>query len=45
MDIGVLGPLCEGAGERKRDWGRVGTFFRPAVRAGLPPPPAGGGTP
>ena len=35
MDIGVLGPLCEGAGERKRDWGReFKILFSPSLVRG-----------
>ena len=38
MDIGVLGPLCEGAGERKRDWGREFKSFILSLRRFAPPP-------
>ena len=38
MDIGVLGPLCEGAGERKRDWGREFKSFILSLRRFVPPP-------
>ena len=35
MDIGVLGPPCEGAGERKRDWGReFKILFSPSLVRG-----------